>query len=114
MLVVGIRDQCGQLTDPLRNQAQERVCAELAGNRPLGVVPQGEAGDPEEGCLLLDPARVRQDAGRLRHEPEELKVADWLGYPQPVVAEVEAERLHRGARPGMGRKHNRQLLRHSL
>ena len=66
------------LGDPLRREPEERIGAELDGDRALGVVAQREARDAQERRLLLDAAGVRQHPRRRGHEREELEVAEGI------------------------------------
>src|SRR5262249_57780927 len=43
-------------------------------DRSLRVLSKGETGYAEGGRLLLDPARIRQDAASVRHDLQELQI----------------------------------------
>jgi hypothetical protein len=80
-------------------------------DRPLGGVAQGEAGDPEHGGLLLEPARVGEDQPGPGLEPEEGEVA--LGLDQPDAGQVEAERVDPGPGARVDREQQGQLAGHA-
>src|SRR5205814_10478908 len=88
-------DEAGDLDYALRVQTEQRVGAQLARDRSLGVVPQGEAGDAEERRLLLDSAGVSQRPGGAVEQAEKLDVAERL-------EDLEAPTGHVGARSGEG------------
>ena len=48
------------------------------GHRALGVRPQGQAGNPQESCLLLQAAGVREDAAGLLSEANAVVVPHGL------------------------------------
>ena len=57
----------------------ETVGALRDGDRPLGVVAQGRAGNPEVGGLFLDAAGIGDGDAAVHHEIHELHVAQRLG-----------------------------------
>lgn len=70
--------------------------------RPLGVLPEGDAGHPENAGLLLDPAGVGQDEAGVGLELEEFKEPDGVHDRDPV--ERDAELLDHLPGPGVHRE----------
>ena len=101
-----VRQQGRDLGDPGWVETEERVRARPDRHRPLGVVAQREAGNPEVGGLLLDPARVSQDRAGVGLEREEVEVADGVDQRDPPAGPSPSERLA-GSR--VDREHHRQL-----
>src|SRR6478672_10641993 len=95
--VFRLRQQRGQLAQPFRLEAEERVRAELDRDRTLGVVAQREAGDSERRRLLLDPPRVRYHCRGFRFEREKLPVRQRLCQEDAcrAVEILSSPRMHR-------------------
>ena len=68
--------QLWDLEDPLGIEPEQRVRADRACDRSLGVCTQREARDSEERRLLLNAAGIGEDAGRVLDQAEELEVSD--------------------------------------
>lgn len=66
----------GTLFDRVGIGAHEPVGAHRDRDGPFGVLPQRQARDPEDGRLLLDPTRVREDELRPGNEGEEVHIAE--------------------------------------
>ena len=85
----------------LRPRADDDVRSLLHRDRPLGRLPKRDAGDAEDGRLLLDAAGVRQRERRTREEAEEVEVAErrqtWI--PGVVEEPPRPKRLDPSRRP---------------
>ena len=90
-------------------EAEQGVGAGADRHRPLGVVAQGEAGDAEEGRLLLDPPGVGEDGAGVGGQREEVEVAERLGEQQAGALLVADLRLHHLAGPRVDREDDRHL-----
>ena len=73
-------------------------------HRALGVVAQREAGDAEEGRLLLDPAGVGEHGARVGLEREEVEVADRVDQAHALGSRVQRRRASCGSAGGRGRR----------
>ena len=69
-----------------------RFVPTLHRDRPLGVLAQRQARHAEDRRLLLDAARVGQHDARVRHQLQEVEVAERLDEPQPRHAPRRAPR----------------------
>ena len=110
--------------DALRVAPDQLVGALGEGDRPLGVVPQGQAGHAEHGGLLLHPAGVGQHQPGRRLQRDEVEVAGGRDdlHPRPgsralrswpaargwagstsgqLPGELAQRRQQRGQRPGV-------------
>src|SRR5581483_10140385 len=75
----------GQRAAHLRRVApDELVGADAAGDRPLGVLAQGEARDRQRGGLLLYAARVGERQLRAVEQRDEVEVAERRQEAQPL------------------------------
>ena len=74
-------------------------------DRTLRVRPDRQAGNAQDGGLLLDPAGVRDDHRRTADEREEVDVAQRVDDPQ-ALARPQAGGLEDGPAAGMERQHD--------
>src|SRR2546422_1695104 len=65
----------GLRNDPGRVGPDDSVGAVRHRDRTFRRVPEGEAGDPEDGGLLLNAPGVRQDQAGSTHEGDEVEIA---------------------------------------
>ncbi len=77
-----VQDLRGFLDDPAGVVTYQDVRPLGEGHGPFGVVPERQAGDAQDGGLLLDPARVGQDQARVLFEVEEVQVPERLDGPE--------------------------------
>ena len=91
------RSACAQ--DVVAAVADDEVRADLARDRPLGVVPQRQARHAEHGGFLLQPAAVGDDHRRVHVEVQQVEVAERLGHPQALRAPASSS-SSRSARTG--------------
>src|SRR5215207_5713008 len=75
--------QLGYLGDPRGREPEQRVGAGPDRYRPLGVVAEREARDPEVGGFLLDPAGVGEYCPGVGLEREEVQVSGGVRERQP-------------------------------
>src|SRR5436190_17514846 len=69
-----VTQQTWDLRDAARVEPEQRVGPCTDGHRALGVGTQGEQGNAEVGCLLLDPAGVRENRRGLRLEGVDVEI----------------------------------------
>src|SRR5947207_2539420 len=72
----------GDTYDAFRIEADEHIGPLLDGDRPLGVVPQGETRNPEDGRFLLNPPRVGKDQPGIAQQLDEIQIAERLDKAQ--------------------------------
>ena len=71
----------GGRKDRLFGIADEPVRSLDAGDRPLGIVPQRDAGDAKNGRLLLQSAAVGEHHARMHVEMQKVDIAERLAHP---------------------------------
>ena len=101
------RDPGRDLEQPVRVEPEHGVRPVAHGDRPLGVLPQREAGDAEHGRLLLHAAGVGDDRRRVGLEREEAEVR--LRLDEAHRAGRDAEVVEPRPRPRVDREDDRQV-----
>ena len=70
--------------DALRFCSCKNIGPVLHSNRSLGVLSDGDAGNPQARCLLLDTTRVGHDQRCVLHETNEVQIAQRINEDDPV------------------------------
>src|SRR5918992_4850387 len=106
--LVGAIDSSYEPFQRVVSDAKQRVGAALDGDWPLGVLPEREARNSENGGLFLDPARVGDNGVGVQHQGEKTQVA--LRFEQSEAPRSPTRLLQPPAAPRVNGVDDRSAL----